>query len=211
MHGLSVGQALNDLQVNAIRLSSGLSNKDAIYFLNHGVGRRVEMMRSSYHGLRSLVPFSRKDPLSSEEARDLCRDLNVIYINIVGTLDNFAWCLLHQLGYTKELYPSKVGLFSDELTKDSSIAPLSTLKTEFGAWFKDLIKLRNPAAHQIPLSIPPSVLNFEEYNTSMPLCRRSWLKGGRRMTVSEDIGSMIKVVRRVEHFLVDGGHAKPRW
>ncbi len=244
MHSLCVADALNGLQIDALRLSSGLSNKDAIYFMRFGVGRRVGMLRAAYRNLTNLVPCDRKEPLSLEEGQDLCRDINVIYINIVGTLDNYAWCLLHQIGSsaTKKLRPSSVGLFSAKLMKDAAFSPLSVLDAEFGAWFKELTTRRHPAAHQIPLYIPSALVDPDEYQKfehQIEQARKDDKKAladelmadqgklGRLVpwflhhpeepiihvypTVSEDIGCMIKIARRVERFLVEAGNAKPKW
>src|SRR5271155_498122 len=89
--------ALRDATINANRLSDLVKAQKAAHFMRYGAARRLLMM---WHCYRNVVvytsPPDRVEPLSGEESGDLTRDLNVIYINIRGVLDNFAWSLLHE-------------------------------------------------------------------------------------------------------------------
>ena len=56
----------------------------------------------------------RTKPLSYEEQMEITQDINVIYINLRGVLDNFAWCFLYERHPELEskINPNKIGLFS---------------------------------------------------------------------------------------------------
>src|SRR6266446_915961 len=163
VHSLVVHDALRDAQVSAVTIAPMLVNEQARYFINYGVGRRLRMIWVSYRGLLALVQTDRKEPLSLDDVGAISRDLNVIYINIRGVLDNLAWCLLHEVAsdQIRNLDPVKVGLFSPALMNDSNLISLKVRLEEFSTWHRELKCRRDPAAHRIPLSVPPAILNPE--------------------------------------------------
>lgn len=164
IHSLVVHEALRDAQLAAVTIASTLSNEEAKYFIIYGAGRRLGMMWVSFRDILSLIAIDRREPLPLDDVITISRDLNVIYINIPGVLDNYAWCLLHQVATdeTKKLPPAKVGLFSSVFMDDTNLASLSLLLDEFGEWHKELKTRRDPSAHRIPLSVSPAFLNAEE-------------------------------------------------
>jgi len=120
-----------------------------------------------WHAYRNVViyaaPPARLEPLSGEESGELTRDLNVIYFNIRGTLDNLAWALLHD--YAEEnlkIPPARIGLFNSCITGDPRFKPLSQALDAHRDWNRDLADRRDPSAHRIPLTIPPQFLTPEE-------------------------------------------------
>jgi len=43
-----------------------------------------------------MAPPDRVDPLGSDESHQLMVDINIIYLNMRGTLDDLAWALLYE-------------------------------------------------------------------------------------------------------------------
>jgi hypothetical protein len=157
-HSLVVKKALNDAQTTAVIIAQNLPEQ-AKYYILYGAARRLGMMRVSYCDILRCIATDRTEPLTSDEAATVERDLNVIYINIRGVLDNYAWCLLYQTttDETRKLAPAKVGLFSKEFMADANLVDLRPKLGRFSAWHTELKDRRDPAAHRIPLSVPPCV------------------------------------------------------
>jgi hypothetical protein len=158
-----VQNALNDAQTSAVMTAQNLSEQ-AKYYILYGAARRLGMMRVSYRGILRCIATDRTEPLAPDEAAAVERDLNIIYINVRGVLDNYAWCLYHQTttDQTRKLAPVQVGLFSKKFMADPNLANLKPKLSGFSAWHTDLKNRRDPAAHRIPLFVPPACLNPEE-------------------------------------------------
>jgi hypothetical protein len=79
------------------------------------------------------------------------------------TLDNLAWLLLDLFANdrTRNLAPMKVGLFSNEFLKDQNLADVAKFMEPFQEWNRELSSRRDPAAHRIPLSVPPAIIDAE--------------------------------------------------
>jgi hypothetical protein len=54
------------------------------------VGRRLRMILVAYRSVFDTIAPDRKEPLPLNEMAAVSRDLNIIYINICGALDNYA-------------------------------------------------------------------------------------------------------------------------
>lgn len=165
IHSLEVMDALRDA---AVALSNEVSDRartvGGMQYLRYGAGRRLLMMWYAY---RNVVVYSapprRRNPLSDDESGELTRDLNVIYFNTRGTLDNFAWALLHEHAPDKlEIHRAKIGLFNSCIIQDVRFGQLSPALNAHRDWNRDLADRRDPSAHRIPLTIPPQVLKPEE-------------------------------------------------
>jgi hypothetical protein len=108
-------------------------------------------------------------PLSPYEATDCAIHLNAYYINLRGALDNLAWVLQYEwqllTGITEDS-PSrlKCNLFTkDFITAQHVRHPdLASLLSRYGNWAKELAELRDPAAHRVPIYVPPSTLTSHE-------------------------------------------------
>lgn len=163
-HNRYVHDALRDEQTKNIALSQQLKEPQAQYYARFGIGRRAGMLWSAFRSILQIVHVGRTKPLSSDDVKTVSRDLNTIYINVVGTIDNYAWCLLHERGSVeiKSLAATRIGLFARDFLNDPSMASLRTSLTPYVPWFAELRSRRDPAAHRIPLSVPPAVLLPEE-------------------------------------------------
>jgi hypothetical protein len=163
LHALSVVDGILDLHLNAAILAQTLGNSAADFQLRFGVSRRTKFIWLSLRGLMSQVGPDRTDPLLVNEVEEAARDLNVIYINIRGVLDNLAWFLVEMFGTpsTRRLPPMKIALFGKEFLKDRNLVDVAALVAGFSDWNKELSSRRDPAAHRIPLSVPPAIIDRE--------------------------------------------------
>lgn len=163
-HILHVHDALRDEFTLSVGSAQGLSKLQARHFALYGVGRRYGILWSAFRSILEAVPVDRTTPLTGDEGKAVSRDLNTIYINIVGVIDNYAWVLRHEMGSAaiRALPANRVGLFAKAYLKDPCFAPLVPRLQPFQAWFTELRSRRDPAAHQIPLYVPPTALDPED-------------------------------------------------
>lgn len=163
MHALCITDAILDVHFQSATLAHNIIGSDANFHMRFGVARRSKFIWLSFRGVLGLVATDRIDPLLGEQVEEVARDLNVIYINVRGTLDNLAR-LVRDLFADKEireLPPAKIGLFSNDFLKDKNLGKVAKLMEPFQAWNRDLSGRRDPAAHRIPLSVPPAFIDDE--------------------------------------------------
>lgn len=146
-----------------------LSSADAKVHLRNGLGARHYMLRHSRETLERTCSNGRRGALSADTATEAALHLNGYYLNLRGALDNLAWMLQLELqlipGVTDESGSRKsIHLFGEKFSsalrsRSAAIAAhVSAMKT----WGDDLALLRDPAAHRIPLYVPPSVITTQE-------------------------------------------------
>jgi hypothetical protein len=134
--------------------------------LRHGLVRRLLMLEQSTRMLATLPP-DHSPALSLAKVQEANVALNTLFLNIRGSLDNAAWALVHHLGL---LVPTAEHLKKHrtfaQLFGTRFLRALSNRDPELAqrlegmaAWGKELAAFRDPAAHRIPLYIPPSVLD----------------------------------------------------
>jgi hypothetical protein len=163
MQSFTVMDALRDALSRTIQLSALVQTEDALHYLRFGVARRLEMMWHAYRSIILGAHPDRKEPLTSEESIVLTRDLNVIYMNLRGALDNLCWALLHEFAPAEtRSRPSKIGLFLPCLVNNLRFATLAKEIAPHQKWDLELKDRRDPVAHRIALTLPPQVLNTEE-------------------------------------------------
>jgi len=188
-YSLQIQDALLDALTRVTQLSSVVREKSARDFLLFGAGRRLNMLWYSYRALIGTVHPGRSEPLSDEEGRDLTRDINVIYMNITGALDNFCLALLHE--YAPEnlnLSPHKLGLFQEVVTADDRFIFLREILLIHSEWDRDVKKRRNPSAHRIPPYVPSQVVTKEEAEQYSKLMNGYWGKvAGKDFDAAEQI------------------------
>ena len=145
-------------------------------YVRFGVSRRLFMILSSFNEIVRLIPLDRQEPLVLDESNLLMKELNSLYINIRGVLDNLAWAALNDFGIIDQddIRPQSVHVFSKELKECEQLIDLYGEIGVFENWGSDLGERRNPAAHRIPLTIPPSLLNPEEGKRYQELFNDYW-------------------------------------
>ncbi len=172
VHSLSVFDPTRDWIAKCATISQSLSNSDARYYLQHGAGRRYSMIFSAYQSMISIVHPERTQPLSHDEQQSLSRDINIIYMNIRGVLDNLAWSLVYErqpnLITSNVLNRMQIGLFSQKYRTELDVYP--TIANDIQVhddWEKDVKERRDPVAHRIPLYVPHTIVTedqAEQYN-----------------------------------------------
>lgn len=137
---------------------------------NEGFIRRHYMLQSSRIFLSEHCSQSRKEPLSPYEATDCAIHLNAYYLNLRGALDNLAWVLQYEwqllAGVTEDGRSGrqKCNLFGTRFlaARQSQYPELASLLDQHGNWARELAELRDPAAHRVPIYVPPSVITSQE-------------------------------------------------
>jgi hypothetical protein len=164
IHALSVCQATLDLFLQMQTIIGSAQPPEFYHFMMFGVARRYKSLWSCLRTIIFKVPPERNEPMTTDEVEEIARLLNAAYIDIRGVQDNYAWALLHLAGreLIKKIDPYRVSLFGKELLDAKQFAFLVDLQKEFKDWNKTLKQRRDPVAHRIPLTMPPSFLNEQD-------------------------------------------------
>jgi hypothetical protein len=163
-HAIAVHDPLRDLFLQVAAFTSNLHNQQAIYYMRYGAGRRMNMI---FHGYNSIVwnaPVDRTAPLSRDEQNILNEAINIIYMHLLGVLDNSVLSILHEREpeAATHLRPQEISLFSGALKDIHSFRALDLELGGLREWLGDVKTRRNPVVHRIPLHIVPAMLDSEE-------------------------------------------------
>ncbi|MGZ2454208.1 hypothetical protein ACVIRO_007025 [Rhizobium ruizarguesonis] len=158
-HIYGVNNALNQLLGDAaVLIELGGFTQTAEYFMRFGVLRRLRMMIAAFRNIQSIIMPDRTVPLTMDQSDEVCRDLKAIYINILGLLDNYAWTIVHQVGSaaTQAARPLSISLFKTVFAADPALSNVAAALISFSTWETEVKRRRNPAAHRMPLYVPPA-------------------------------------------------------
>jgi hypothetical protein len=147
-----------------------LNNPQAIRHVKEGLIRRLYMMKSSRIFMRENTNPDRGKPLSVYLATDLAIHVNSYYLNLCGSLDNMAWALAYEWDMLPNIDEGNLdsrrycNLFGNRFLQDvqQRRSELANFLRGHIQWNRDLRDFRDPAAHRIPLYVPPAVLLGEE-------------------------------------------------
>ena len=162
-HAIAVQTGLVRLIGEMLPLKDRVTHPVAWKYLVYGAARRLGMLRASFADLFRFAPPDRTEPLDTQTEGSINRDLNSIYIDVAGTMDNFAWVLLHALApadKVSKVNRRSVGLFRVEVA--NLLPALQGVLGPFAQWHGDLVERRHVSAHRIPMYIPPSALSETE-------------------------------------------------
>ena len=142
-----------------------LSEPAARHHLVGGFNRRVLMLAAGRRIIEDITHSPRDKPIGVYRATDLAVQLNAYYLNLCGALDNLAWAIQYEWqilpGITEtEKGATKVGLFVRSFLTALSLSQPTLAKALEGhkTWHEELRRLRDPAAHRIPLYAIPGYL-----------------------------------------------------
>jgi uncharacterized protein YozE (UPF0346 family) len=171
-HAMAIFNRLRDWIGKAYNIANHLRNEKAHHYMIYGAGRRLNMIFYAYRNLILTATPQRVSPLSYEEQLRLCLDVNIIYMNIPGVLDNFAWAFLYEKepGAIQSLSRMEISLFSRKFRLLLSFSKIEEEISSHDSWNKDVKNRRDPVAHRIPLYVPPSILNQNEADSYKQLC-----------------------------------------
>lgn len=156
--------------IKSICITDSFNNENAKSFIKYGFFRRINLLHLSYETVIRISPCDRTEPFSIEETRLLSRDINSIYLHLRGALDNLSWALMHEKApdYLKNNKKETLSIFNTKFrTSLSTNANLKEIQDNHNIWYKTLKEKRDPAAHRIPLYIPPALIheNTQTYET----------------------------------------------
>lgn len=154
--------AIRDLQIDIISASRLSSNEDFNCVLNFGAARRVRMIWGGFRQLYQLAPPDRSEPMLHDDVFEAARALNDIYIHMRGILDNYAWGLILLFCNATTIRRRDVDLFGRKLEANLVENFLETLGP-YRDWNREIKERRDPVAHRIPLSIPPSFFSDQDH------------------------------------------------
>ena len=146
--------------------SQSFENKDALYFLKHGLGRRIILVNRALQGLFTSIPIDLDEIPEEDKLSDASIYLQALFTNIYGCLDNLAWIWVHNNQQNKKLANIKkqyVGLNPENMTLRQTLPEIFLKELEkFDDWIKYIKDVRDNLAHQIPLYLIPSVIHTEK-------------------------------------------------
>jgi len=154
-----VARELQLLSFEGLKQSQTLKIDRARIYLQHGVGRRIAVLRQSLKHIFDVFPPGRKLPLNRDEVVDIQIHLHAFVINLSGVFDNWAWAFVCRHELEKAIGGHRnVGSFKTE-TQRFLPAPLREYLTgkEIAAWQNNYLRgYRDALAHRIPLYVPPA-------------------------------------------------------
>lgn len=141
------------------------SNEGVRRHLMEGLGRRLDMLKHCLFVYKRL-PASGGRSLPDHAIIELNSTINSTYLNFTGALDNAAWAMAYELGLKHPLSENDpkhrkfITLFGDIfLGSVGEQEPNIALELEqFKKWGKELKQYRDPAAHRIPMYVPPGAI-----------------------------------------------------
>lgn len=157
------------LEDSTIKLPA-LRDAQAKRHMGEGFNRRLLMVQSSRIRIREKTRPPRTESLSHYLATELCTHVNSYYVNLRGALDNMAWALIYEAVLKSPVNEDSrktrqyCDLFGREFLGDlgRTKVDLATLIEGKREWGRNLKEFRDPAAHRIPLYIPPGVMREDD-------------------------------------------------
>ncbi len=132
--------------------------------LQLGLYMRLGMMESAIVTFDSKIGKS-TEPLSICLVYELSLLLNAYYLNLAGSLDNIAWALTYyhnlrdQINEDNGKHRTFANLLGNSFLQklcEENLQELSTKLSSMKDWATDVKNFRDPAAHRIPLYVPPA-------------------------------------------------------
>jgi hypothetical protein len=138
-------------------------NQSAREFTQHGLSRRLNILRHSIDRVFAAIPLTEIAP-TRDSVLDATCYLQTFLINAFGSIDNLARVWLAETYITKPngkpLSKNDIGFGpKNEIARASLPQEFQTYLATTDSWFGYLADYRHALAHRIPLYIPPKVLN----------------------------------------------------
>jgi hypothetical protein len=120
----TVHDALRDMLTSTACLVG--TTQMGTYYARYGVARRLRDVFFGFRNIYAVTPPDRTEPLETDETSSVSRDLNMIYINLIGITDNLAWFLLMEENpeSVTNLPKTEIGLFKKAIFKNSRFQSL---------------------------------------------------------------------------------------
>jgi len=139
--------------------------KGAKKHLHRGLLVRVSMMEESIVELHEELRQA-SGPLDSYLASRLTLLINSYYLNLTGSLDNLAWAITYQHSLcepvNEDCHKQRrfVQFLGNEFLAALADKGLKELGVQLGVkrdWYREMKEFRDPAAHRVPIYVPPSL------------------------------------------------------
>jgi hypothetical protein len=160
----------SDLVWNTFEKRNVFTSAQARRHFTEGFERRHYMLQLSRLFLCQNYSQPRREPLATSETTHCAIHLNAYYLNLSGSLDNLAWVLQYEWqllpgvledgGRERQACQLFGQRFLDALR--SRHPELASMLMQHGNWARELAELRDPAAHRVPIYVPPSVITSQE-------------------------------------------------
>jgi len=150
---------LQALQFRGLAEAQEAGNDDVRKYLNHGVGRRLSILKRSMEKIFEIFPPTQEEVLSRDEVTSVQVFLHAFVINLSGVFDNWAWAFVHRHDLLEEIGgPPNVGVFKNRTQRLFSESLQTYLaRSRISEWHEQYAKnYRDALAHRIPLYVPPA-------------------------------------------------------
>lgn len=201
LHCYSVLDASLDIHTQILSLGQIIGPGEAYHHLVFGAGRRSKMIWVAFRELFGIIQPDRKQPLPHDQVAEAARALNDIYIHMRGMLDNFAWTIAQLFGDDdlKSLHQNDIGFFARKFRRNGSISDFIDITEPFSDWEREIKERRDPIAHRIPLSVPPSILTADDHELYAEK-QREWSEANAGMlALMQSGGSMEEIDAASSH------------
>ncbi len=146
------------------------TRNDASRHFKEGFCRRTDMLQTSRLHLMKATAPDRSNVSSPYVATEAAVHLNAYYLNLRGALDNLAWTLKWEFDLFEMVHEESskgrgtIDLFNTQFQKAlrRDHAGLARHIAEHSEWGNQIRKLRDPAAHRVPIYVPPGVFSSQE-------------------------------------------------
>lgn len=159
----------NDIFLETFAFSGRLKNERAKEFFQHGVGRRLEILKGCIDNMFRLFPVEQVEKLERSNRLAVEINLHAFLINVYGIIENLGLALAYENKLVGEqskynMHPKQVNLFNGKFQKLLHPTLAGYLRGETVVkWYKDYAKnYRDALAQRIPPYVPPSGLNDAE-------------------------------------------------
>ncbi len=176
-----------------------LHNVQSRRHLREGFLQRHLMMVASRKRLYDET-YNRENLLNPDMTVELSIHLNAYYLNLSGALDNLAWLLAYELELKNDIDEgSRDHRNFSRLFSRPFLAALEPKGSDLAArlqkhadWNREVKRLRDPAAHRIPLYMPPGI-QTEEVAAQRQILTDQMLEASRRGDSSEAVSLQYQI------------------
>jgi hypothetical protein len=167
---LDAMETYDSVTLALLELQEKLQVPEAQEFLNHGVHRRMKIIRRCIENIFNIYPLNRAQPLSEAELSELCINLHAFFVDLFGVFDNLAWTKAHERNLPALSNRFKIGMYKKaSKTSTDLVANDEVVGAQLGdylnselllKWQNEHLKeFRDALAHRIPLYVPPYAVN----------------------------------------------------
>lgn len=160
-----ISRQLLSLGLEGMSQAREVEDEETRKYLNHGVGRRLSILKYSTEAIFSIFPPERDQVLTRDEVTAVQIYLHAFVINLFGVFENWAWAFIHRHNLSGEIGNVRnVGLFKRNTQRFLPDSLRNYLTSEnISNWHEKYLKnYRDALAHRIPLYVPPAALSDED-------------------------------------------------